>query len=297
MGSDIKWKFPENIVECEWLSKRLDDENVRIFDCTTYLLYRDKDPSKPYDVESGISKYKESHIPGSAFLDLQNDLSKKGSPYSFTLPDFLDLKNRFQNLGVGDPFHIILYSRNGTQWATRVWWMLFVLGFEKISVLDGGYDEWIRLSLPTEDSVRKFNPAKFNASFRENIFVGKESTLKAIGDKSCILLNALTKDIHSGENPRYGRPGRIPNSLNIPFHKLVDSNTGKFKKPEEAAEIFNSMDVSSDKTILNYCGGGIAATLDAFILYQLGFKNLQIYDNSMSEWAMDETLPIETDKL
>ena len=130
-----------------------------------------------------------------------------------------------------------------------------------------------------------------------NIFVGKESTLKAIGDKSCILLNALTKDIHSGENPRYGRPGRIPNSLNIPFHKLVDSNTGKFKKPEEAAEIFNSMDISSDKTILNYCGGGIAATLDAFILYQLGFKNLQIYDNSMSEWAMDETLPIETDKL
>ena len=89
----------------------------------------------------------------------------------------------------------------------------------------------------------------------------------------------------------------LPNSLNIPFHKLVDSNTGKFKKPEEAAEIFNSMDISSDKTILNYCGGGIAATLDAFILYQLGFKNLQIYDNSMSEWAVDETLPIETDKL
>ena len=297
MGNDVTWKYPESIVQCEWLSKRLDDESVRVFDCTTYLLYRDQDPSKPYDVESGISKYREAHIPGSAFLDLQNDLSKKESPYSFTLPDFLDLKNRFQNLGVGDPFHIVLYSRNGTQWATRVWWMLFVLGFEKISVLDGGYNEWTKLGLPTEDSVQKFNPAKFNASFRENIFVGKKSTLRAIGDKSCILLNALTKDIHSGENPRYGRPGRIPSSLNIPFHKLVDSNTGKFKKPEEAAEIFNSMDISLDKKILNYCGGGIAATLDAFILYQLGFKNLQIYDNSMSEWAMDETLPIETDKL
>ncbi len=173
--------------------------------------------------------------------------------------------------------------------------MLFVLGFEKISVLDGGYNEWVRLGLPTEDSVRKFNPAKFNTSFRENIFVGKESTLKAIGDKSYILLNALTKDIHSGENPRYGRPGRIPSSLNVPFHKLVDSKTGKFKNPEEAAEIFNSMDISPDKRILNYCGGGIAATLDAFILYQLGFKNLEIYDNSMSEWAMDENLPIEAD--
>ena len=55
------------------------------------------------------------------------------------------------------------------------------------------------------------------------------------------------------------------------------------------------MDISPDKRILNYCGGGIAATLDAFILYQLGFKNLEIYDNSMSEWAMDENLPIEAD--
>ena len=52
------------------------------------------------------------------------------------------------------------------------------------------------------------------------------------------------------------------------------------------------MGIAKDNIIVNYCGGGIAATLDAFILYQLGFKNLKIYDNSMSEWALDETLPI-----
>ena len=46
--------------------------------------------------------------------------------------------------------------------------------------------------------------------------------------------------------------------------------------------------------IINYCGGGIAATLDAFVLHQLGFHKLKIYDNSMSEWAMNEDLPIET---
>ena len=44
-----------------------------------------------------------------------------------------------------------------------------------------------------------------------------------------------------------------------------------------------------------YCGGGIAATLDAFLAYQLGFQNVSVYDNSMSEWAPDVDLPIETD--
>ena len=47
--------------------------------------------------------------------------------------------------------------------------------------------------------------------------------------------------------------------------------------------------------VLNYCGGGIAASLEAFVLYQLGFEDIMIYDNSLSEWAIDENLPIEKD--
>ena len=43
----------------------------------------------------------------------------------------------------------------------------------------------------------------------------------------------------------------------------------------------------------SYCGGGIAASLDAFVLLQLGYDDIEIYDNSMSEWATDDSLPIE----
>ena len=48
------------------------------------------------------------------------------------------------------------------------------------------------------------------------------------------------------------------------------------------------------RRVITYCGGGIAATLDAFLLHQLGYEDIAVYDNSMSEWATDETLPIET---
>jgi thiosulfate/3-mercaptopyruvate sulfurtransferase len=44
-----------------------------------------------------------------------------------------------------------------------------------------------------------------------------------------------------------------------------------------------------------YCGGGISATLDLFMLHRLGYENLTLYDGSMSEWARDPSLPIETD--
>ena len=76
------------------------------------------------------------------------------------------------------------------------------------------------------------------------------------------------------------------------FHKFVNEDTGKFISFKKAKELVKRMKIGKDNIIVNYCGGGIAATLDAFILYQLGFENLKIYDNSMSEWALDESLPI-----
>ena len=125
------------------------------------------------------------------------------------------------------------------------------------------------------------------------VLTGEDAVLEAINKKSTLLLNSLTEDIYLGNNPRYGRRGRIPNSINIPFIQLLNKKNGKLKPIKEVIEIFIKKNITSDSLILNYCGGGIAASLGAFVLFQLGFQNIQIYDNSMSEWAMDKELPIE----
>jgi thiosulfate/3-mercaptopyruvate sulfurtransferase len=166
------------------------------------------------------------------------------------------------------------------QWATRIWYMLYSLGFDNVSILNGGFSEWTRLDLPIEIKKNIFEPANFKSKIKIEKFIDKDEILKTLTKNSSLLVNALTEDIHSGNNPRYGRPGRIPSSINIPFHNFLELNTGKFK---------------SIKIIINYCGGGIAATLNAFALFQAGFIKFKVYDNSMSEWAMDETLPIEID--
>jgi len=289
----MKWKYPETVSECEWLVNNLDRDDIRIYDCTTYLHYADENPLKPYDVQSGFKDYKKDHIPRAIFLDLQLQLSEENSPYKFTLPKLDILAKKFQEIGVGKPYHVVLYSRNGMQWSARVWWMLRSLGFDNASILNGGFIEWLSLGLATESKINIVNPANFIFKPRPHIFVQKEKVIKSINNKSVILLNSLTEDIYSGKNPRYGRPGRIPKSINIPFNHLLDHINGKFKPLEEIKLIFERKGIRKDQLILNYCGGGIAASLNGFALLQLGFKNLQIYDNSMSEWAMDKNLPIE----
>ena len=293
--TEIEGNYPEAIVTCEWLKENLEDKKVRIYDCTTFLHYTDEHPSKPYDVESGYKDYLEKHIPGASFLDLQNQISNTESQFKFTLPDVEILSSRFGKLGIGDPHHIILYSTNGLQWATRVWWMIYMLGYKKVSILNGGLREWKRNDYDLESGENVYSETVFSKSKNQSFFVGKEQTLDAMNDNSCFLINALTSDIHNGESTRYGRPGRIPSSINIPFSDLMDINTHMLKSPKEALSVFAKYNIPKESEILNYCGGGIAATLNAFVLYQLGFQKLKVYDNSLSEWAMDNSLPMELD--
>ena len=247
--------------------------------------YTDNHPSKPYDVESGYKDYLKEHIPGASFLDLQNQISNIESQYKFTFPDVDVLGNRFGKLGIGKPYHIILYSKNGLQWATRVWWMIYMLGYTNVSVLNGGLKQWKRLDYDLESGESFYSETTFSNFKNQSFFVGREQTLDAMNDKNCCLINALTSDIHNGESTRYGRPGRIPGSINIPFSDLMDINTHMLKSPTEALSAFEQHNITKDSEILNYCGGGIAATLNAFVLHQLGFEKLTVYDNSLSEWA------------
>ena len=119
--------------------------------------------------------------------------------------------------------------------------------------------------------------------------------LDGIQDPGTRLINALEPDQHSGADPRYGRPGHIPGSRNVPAAAMLNPETMEIVSPEAALNIFSAAEADPTNPILTYCGGGIAATMDAFILRQLGFENVAVYDNSMSEWAIDPTLPIATE--
>ena len=293
--TELAWKYPEAIISCEELRKNLGNNKVRVYDCTTFLHYTDDHPSKPYDIESGFQDYLKEHIPGASFLDLQNQISNTESQFKFTLPDVESLSSSFGKLGIGDPHHIILYSTNGLQWATRVWWMIYGLGYKNVSVLNGGLREWKRNEYDLESGENIYSETTFLSSESQSFFVGREQTINAMNNNSCFLINALTSDIHNGESTRYGRPGRIPGSINIPFSDLMDINTHMLKSPTEALSAFQKHNIMKDSEILNYCGGGIAATLNAFVLHQLGFDKLKVYDNSLSEWAMDKSLPMEID--
>ena len=109
-------------------------------------------------------------------------------------------------------------------------------------------------------------------------------------------VNALGPQFHQGLGPsRCGRPGRVPGSVNVPAATLVDPASKGFASLADAEAKFQAQGITKDKRVICYCGGGISATIDLFVLHQLGYENLTLYDASMGEWAKDMSLPIETD--
>lgn len=285
------------IVSTEWLAGRLYDSELRVFECTTYLDYLPEGHDAPYRVVSGRADYDQGHIAGAGFLDIQGELSDSTSPshLRFTMLPPDTLAEVLGRRGIGDRSRVVLYARDKHVWATRVWWMLRSIGFDAATVLDGGWEKWVREGRRTSTDEPVFAPATLTSCPRPGLFVAKEAVAAAIGDPDICLINALDTDLHRGENPRYGRRGRIPGSVNVPSASLVDPDTNTFVSADEAASTFQKVGADPSRRTVVYCGGGIASTLDAFLLHQLGYEDISVYDASMSEWARDESLPIETD--
>ena len=192
---------------------------------------------------------------------------------------------------------MVLYSIGTMMWATRFRWMLRSLGFDNAAVLNGGFDKWkIEGRAIERGPANDYAPTPFKAAPRLGFFVEKHAVLAALGRPNTVILNALGPQFHQGLEPsRYGRPGRVPGSVNVPAAMLVDAGTNEFVAPTGAEAVFAAQGVTKDKRVICYCGGGISATIDLFLLYQLGYQNVALYDGSMGEWAKDASLPIETD--
>ena len=278
------------------LAKILGQPNLRVFDCTTTLEYLPPGSEAPYNVVPGWKTFEAGHIPGADFLDLQGEFSDSSTRLRFMMPDVKQLETAFGRHGVGSDSFVVLYSIGTMMWATRFWWMLQSLGFDNVAVLDGGWDKWKAEGRAFESGTAKgYPPAKFTAKPRAGYFVDKNDVLAASGKRDTLVVNALNEQLHKGLEPsRYGRPGHIPGSCNVSAATLVDPTTKAFVPLADAEQKFAAQGFSRDKRVVAYCGGGISATIDLFMLHRLGYDKLTLYDGSMGEWATDESLPIET---
>jgi len=286
-----EFAHPEYLVETDWVAAHLGDPDLRIFDCTTYL---HPDPQTVFRVESGRAKWEAGHVPGSDHLDLQGELSDTSSRFRFTLPSAEQFAAAMSAHGVGEGARVVLYSAMTPQWATRIWWMLRAFGFDRAAVMNGGWEKWTAEGRPVSTVPCTYPRARFVARPRPEVIATKDQVRAALTDAGTRTLNALSMQQHTGAGgAHYGRPGRIAGSGCVPSAALLAPGATVYRPPAELRGIFEEAGATSDRRIITYCGGGIAASNTAFVLTLLGHERVALYDGSLSEWVADPSLPME----
>ena len=282
---------PEYLVSTDWLTRRLNDPQVRVVDCTTHLL--PLPDFSLYDVVSGRADFEKAHIPGATFVDIEHDVSTPHPRLHFMLPSPERFADAMGSVGIGDETPVVVYSTANHWWATRLWWMLRVFGHDSACVLDGGFQKWQREGRPIQSGpAQARTAARFTPRYRPEWVATKEDVLAAVGAEQTCTLNALRKEQHAGTGGvHYGRRGHIKGSINIPAVEHVRADN-TFKSADELRAMFAP--ALARPEVITYCGGGIAATSVALALAMLGYDRVKVYDNSLTEWAADSSLPMET---
>jgi thiosulfate/3-mercaptopyruvate sulfurtransferase len=288
----MSWTRPEYLVETDWLAANLENPALRVLECTTILHPR---PDGGYKAESGRATWAAGHIPRSGFADLTDDLCDRSSSWLYMMPPADQMAAAMSRLGVGEGTRVVLYDRAVNMWAARVWWMLRAVGFDHAAVLNGGWKKWTveKRAISTEPCA--YPPSRFVPRPRSELFADKSAVLAGLGQRATCVINALSEEQHRGTGGvAYGRPGRITGSGNVPARELVDPATHAYLAPDVLRRRFAASGALEAGRVITYCGGGIAASSDAFVLTLLGHEHVAVYDASLSEWAADSSLPMQT---
>ena len=263
-------KRHELLIEPDELRQHLDSPSLRLFDAS--VLFQAPEKGTAYDA------YRRAHLPGAAFFDHAR-VSDPSSSGMFTVPDEQTLARSLGDLGIGNDHLVVFYATNQMMWATRAWWLLRYAGHRNVRVLNGILETWPH---ETSDAETAYEPAVFETQLTPGMFVSAEEVLSAIGDGEVCTVNALPFELYTGatEVP-YAKDGHITGSISHPFSELMDGHC--LKQDDELKAIF--ADRMTGKRLITYCGGGVAATLNASAALLAGLEDVAVYDGSLSEWT------------
>ena len=218
------------LVSIGWLYKNFDDPNLVVLDAS---LKNNKSKLK--------ADFPNIQIKRARFFDLANRFSDTENKIPNMVPSPEVFERECRALGINRNSRIVVYDNLGVYSSPRVWWMFKAMGHEDIVVLDGGLPAWEKAGLVCEPpSSYTAKKGDFVANYQAALVVDAADILKNLDYKKALVIDTRSEARFRARvsEPRENlKGGHIPNSLNIPYNKVL--NDGKYRPSSQLIEVFD----------------------------------------------------------
>ena len=189
------------------------------------------------------SSYDKGHIPGAQYLNYPDISTPRGQGLTLELPPVEQLVSVFQNVGVSNSSHVILYF--GTDWVTpttRVYWTLDYLGLgDRVSILDGGLPAWRAAGKTVSTETKQPAKGSIASAPRKEIVADAAWVSGHLNQPRVTIIDARTKEFYAGlESDGNPRSGHIPGAANLSYLSVFDEKTNQFKSPSAIGDLFRA---------------------------------------------------------
>lgn len=279
----MDYAYPDVLVSTQWINDHLNDSHIRIVEV-------DYNPATSYLL---------GHIPRAALFDWKQQLIDSDRREVVSKEKFEYL---LQMIGVNNDTTLVVYGDFKNWFATFAFWIFKYYGFRDVRLMNGSRKKWFDEDRPISLEIPQFTRGNYRASEADsNIRAFMRYIQEAIGSSKKILVDVRSNDEYNGVtlapsdySSEYGQiGGHIPGAINVPWNLMVNED-GTFKPAEDLKKLYESLNITTDKEIITYCGIGERASYTWFVLkYLLGYPNVKSYDGSWLEWGNTIGNPIE----
>jgi len=247
--------------------------------------------------DAGWRAYREGHIPGAWYADLDCDLSAPRGPVTgrHPLPDPEALRSFFGRLGITSATRVVAYDEAGGGLAVRLWWLLRWMGHQQVVLLDGGLAAWQKAGLALSDAIPDARFERFAGTPGHMPVMDTPGISAALAANAILLLDMRAAERFLGRvEPIDTVAGHVPGALNVPFAGNLDADQ-RFHSNEHLAQRYGPIIQGRPPgEIVCMCGSGVTACHGVFALELAGVPGVALYPGSWSEWIRSPDRPVAT---
>lgn len=263
----------DDVVDAEWLAEHRDD--VALLDVRDEGAFADARIAGAHRLTDTIHDHYEETDDGP-----ETSLDEIGA--------------MLESAGIACDDDVVVYGDGVTMWVTHGAYTLDAIGHEgEVAVLDGGFPVWADADEDTASGSvdDEPEPTSYEPELDTDVLATRETVAERVHEDGAdvrLVDNREPSEYYGldDDDDRFDRHGHITGAINVTFPQNFTDDGSRFRSPDDLEDLWlEDADLDPNEETISYCTTGVRGSVGWFVMEQLGWDDVRVYDGSWIDWG------------